>query len=81
MVDNENTILCFSTIDGKKLWNFETQSTFIKSNKKLSIIINDKHVLFSNSAGDITKLNANDGELNWLMPTQNTLVQHSTNFL
>ena len=71
-VDSNNVINCFSTIDGKQIWKFETPSTFIKTNKKLSIIITPNSVLFSNTAGDIAKVNINTGELIWFIPTQNT---------
>jgi outer membrane protein assembly factor BamB len=80
-VDSNNIINCFSTIDGEQIWKFETPSTFIKTNKKLSIIVTPSSVLFSNTAGDITKVNINNGELDWFTPTQNTLIQHETNFL
>ena len=80
-IDSNNMINCFSTTDGKRIWKFETPSTFIKTNKKLSIIVTPSSVLFSNTAGDIAKVNINDGELNWFIPTQNTLIQHETNFL
>ena len=80
-VDSNNIINCFSTIDGKQLWKFETPSTFIKTNKKLSIIVTPNSVLFSNTAGDIAKVNINTGELIWFIPTQNTLIQHETDFL
>jgi len=80
-VDNNNMINCFSTADGKRIWKFETPSTFIKTSKKLSVIVTPSSVLFSNTAGDIAKVNINDGELNWFIPTQNTLIQHETNFL
>jgi outer membrane protein assembly factor BamB len=80
-VDNNNMINCFSTADGKRIWKFETPSTFIKTSKKLSVIVTPSSVLFSNTAGDIAKININNGELNWFIPTQNTLIQHETNFL
>ena len=80
-VDSNNMINCFSTTDGKRIWKFETPSTFIKTNKKLSIIVTPSSVLFSNTAGDIAKVNINNGELSWFIPTQNTLIQHETNFL
>ena len=80
-VDSNNMINCFSITDGKQIWKFETPSTFIKTNKKLSIIVTPSSVLFSNTAGDIAKVNIDDGELNWFVPTQNTLIQHETNFL
>jgi outer membrane protein assembly factor BamB len=80
-IDSNNMINCFSTTDGKRIWKFETPPTFIKTNKKISIIVTPSSVLFSNTAGDIAKVSINDGELNWFMPTQNTLIQHETNFL
>ena len=48
-VDSDNVINCFSTTDGKQIWKFETPSTFIKTNKKLSIVITPDSVLFSNT--------------------------------
>lgn len=80
-VDSDNVINCFSTTDGKQIWKFETPSTFIKTNKKLSIVITPDSVLFSNTLGDIAKININTGELIWSLPTQNTLIQHETDFL
>ena len=80
-VDSNNTINCFSSADGKQIWEFETPPTFIKTNKKLSIITTEDSVLFSNTAGDIAKININNGELIWFIPTQNTLIKHETDFL
>ena len=81
VVDSNNVISCFSVTDGKEIWKFETNPTFIKSNKKLSIIVTPNSVLFLNTAGDIAKVNINNGELIWFIPTQNTLVEHATDFL
>jgi len=81
VVDSNNVINCFSASDGKKIWKFETNPTFIKTNKKLSIIVTTDSVLFSNTAGDIVRININTGELIWFILTQNTLVQHETDFL
>ena len=39
VIDLENILRCFSLLDGKELWNIKTEQTFIKSQKKLSIII------------------------------------------
>ena len=81
LVDNDNIIWCFSAKDGKEVWSFKTQSTFIKSKKRLSLILNMGSVMFSNSAGDVTKLDMDTGLPIWITPTQNTLVQYETNFL
>ena len=42
-VDSENTLHCFSLKNGNKIWSYKTENFFIKSNRKLSIVIdNDK---------------------------------------
>ena len=69
-IDFDNVIRCFSVIDGNELWNFKTENTFIKSQKKLSIIIKDDIVYSLNNLGDLTALNINDGSLVWQTPTQ-----------
>ena len=45
---------CFSANDGKLLWKHQTEKSFINSSKKLSILVKDQLVIFSNSLGDIT---------------------------
>ncbi len=75
-VDSNNMINCFSTTDGKRIWKFETPSTFIKTNKKLSIIVTPSSVLFSNTAGDIAKVNINDAELRCSELVQTSLIHH-----
>ena len=69
-VDFDNVIRCFSIVDGNELWNFKTENTFIKSQKKLSVIIKDDIVYSLNNLGDLTALNINDGSLVWQTPTQ-----------
>lgn len=74
VVDLENKIHCFSIEDGKKIWTYVTENFFIKSKKKLSIIIDDGKIFFNNSIGDITALNAKNGDLLWQLPTQNNFI-------
>ena len=69
-VDFDNVIRCFSIIDGNELWNFQTENTFIKSQKKLSVLIDNDVVYSMNNLGDLTALNINDGSLVWQTPTQ-----------
>ncbi len=70
IVDFDNVIRCFSIINGNELWNFKTENTFIKSQKKLSIILKDEIVFSLNSIGDLTALSVKDGSLVWQTPTQ-----------
>ena len=74
IVDFENTIRCFSTKDGLELWNFDTENPFIKSKKKLSLVIKGELVFFINSIGDLTALNINNGSLFWQTPTQSNII-------
>ena len=74
VADFDNVIRCFSKLDGKEIWNFETENSFIKSQKKLSLILKGETVFFINNLGDITALNANDGSLVWQTPTQSNVI-------
>ena len=74
VVDFENVIRCFSINDGKELWKFKTDKPFIKSQQKLSIIIDQNKVIFINTLGDVSALDIKSGNLLWQTPTQTNLV-------
>ena len=74
IVDFDNNIRCFSIKDGSEIWNFNTDNPFIKSKKKLSLVIKDEIVFFINSVGDLTALDLNNGSLFWQTPTQSNLI-------
>ena len=73
-IDFDNIIRAISTKDGNELWNFKTDNSFIKSQKKLSIILKDEIVFFINNLGDVTALDVNNGSLVWQTPTQSSLI-------
>ena len=73
-VDFDNIIRGISSSNGKEIWKFQTENSFIKSEKKLSIILKDEIVFFLNNLGDITALDVNNGSLVWQTPTQSNLV-------
>ena len=77
IVDFSNTLRCFSLKNGKELWNIKTENTLIRSQKKLSILINNNTVYFNNSLGDITAVNISKGQIIWQIPTQNSLIYQS----
>ena len=81
VVDFQNTLRCFSLLDGSELWNFKTDQSFIKSQKKLSVIIVNKKVIFNNSVGDITAVDINNGNLVWQIPTQSNSIYEDSFFL
>ncbi len=77
IVDFQNTIRCFSIKNGLEVWNFDTENPFIKSEKKLSLVIKGEIVFFINNIGDITALNIDNGSLFWQTPTQSNLIYQS----
>ena len=78
VVDLENTLRCFSIKDGKELWNVKTETSFVKSQKKLSLVISDEKVIFNNSIGDISAVDIRSGKLLWQTPTQDSSVYESS---
>jgi outer membrane protein assembly factor BamB len=74
IVDYENILHCFSIKDGSKIWSYQTDNFFVKSKKKLSIIIENEKVIFNNSIGEITALDTNKGFLLWQTSTQNNSI-------
>ena len=77
VVDFTNTLRCFSLKNGKELWNFQTETPLIRSQKRLSIVIVDEVVYFNNSLGDISAVNLKDGGLIWQLPTQSNIIYES----
>jgi len=74
VIDSKNILRCYSITDGNEIWKIKTETSLIKSVKKLSLVIKDDTVYFNNSIGDISAVNIDDGELLWLTPTHNTKV-------
>ncbi len=81
VIDFENVLKCFSLSDGKEIWKVKTEKSFIKSQKKLSLIIINDVVYFNNSVGDISAVNINNGTLLWQTPTRSSTVIDSNIFL
>ena len=70
IIDYTNTLRCFSLKNGNELWNVKTENSFIRSQKKLSMVISNDTLYFNNSIGDITAVDIDKGELIWQLPTQ-----------
>ena len=81
VIDFENVLRCYSLKDGNEIWNIKTDQSFIKSQKKLSLIIIDDIVYFSNSIGDVSAVNIKDGNLIWQTATQGSLVYQEAFYL
>ena len=74
IVDFSNTLRCFSLKDGNELWNIKTESSLIRSQKKISMVIINGVIYFNNSIGDISAVDIKKGELLWQLPTQSSLI-------
>ncbi len=70
VIDTSNNLNCFSLNDGEKIWSQLTEKSFINSFKKLSIIVKNELVAFTNSIGEVTALDIKDGSLLWQLSTQ-----------
>ena len=77
IIDFTNTLRCFSIKDGEEIWNIKTENSLIRSQKKLSMVIIKGLLYFSNSIGDISAVDINEGELLWQLPTQSNLIYES----
>jgi len=73
-LDFDNVLWCYSVIDGRKVWNYKSENTFIKSVKKMSLVIDEKKIIFINSVGDINALDLVNGNLLWQTPTQSSSI-------
>ena len=69
LLDANNTFICFSVLDGKKIWQFKSKKKLINSQKETSVILNEESVIFNNSSGEIISLDKLNGNLNWITPT------------
>ena len=74
IVDFSNTLRCFSLKNGNELWNIKTESSLIRSQKKISMVIINGVIYFNNSIGDISAVDIKKGELLWQLPTQSSLI-------
>jgi len=78
-IDVNNILISYSLKSGNQLWKFNTENTFLKSNKRNSIVIENNIIYFNNSLGDITAINSKNGTLIWQKPTQSSSI-YENNF-
>ncbi len=78
LIDFENVIRCISLDNGKEIWNFGTEKSFIKSKRKLSLIVHNDLVIFIDTIGDINALNIKTGNLIWQTQTVDEAIFENT---
>ena len=81
LIDQDNKILCFNIEDGSQIWSTKTNLSFIKSQGYLALAVsNEGHVFVINSSGDLYKINIENGEIIWSIPSTDNLMKYETNF-
>ncbi len=80
-IDFENILRCYSIKDGKEIWSYKSEKSFIKSQQKLSFIINDNKLVFINTLGDLSSIDIETGNLVWQTPTQSSAIYENYFFL
>ena len=78
VVDYKNTLRCYKINDGSECWNLKTEDSFTISSSKLSLVIVNEMVVFSNSIGDITAADIETGLIIWQIPTQSSSIINET---
>ena len=81
VVDFNNILRCYSIKNGEEIWKVKAGDVFIKSEKKLSVVVVQNVVYFNNSSGDITAVDINNGNLLWQIPTQGSTIYEDAFFL
>ena len=74
VVDLNNILRKYNLKDGTELWKFNSENSFLKSNKRNSLVIKNNIVYFNNSLGDISAVGINEGSLIWQTPTQSSAI-------
>ena len=78
VIDYKNTLRCYEINNGNECWNLKTEDSFTISSSKLSLIVVDDLVVFSNSIGDITAVDIETGLISWQLPTQSSSIINET---
>jgi len=74
VVNQNSRLYAFNSIDGEKIWSFESLSGLIKPSRSSSISILNNNLLFTNDVGDVTVINLNQQVIVW---TKNILSQNT----
>jgi outer membrane protein assembly factor BamB len=78
VIDFNNILRSYSIKSGEEIWNFKTEKSFIKSQQKLSLLVNDNRVIFINTLGDVSAVDLNSGNLLWQTPTQSSSIYENS---
>tara|TARA_B100001013_G_scaffold210011_1_gene127644 strand:+ start:253 stop:1605 length:1353 start_codon:yes stop_codon:yes gene_type:complete len=81
IINQDNRILSFSTIDGSIIWNVRSIKSFIKSQNFLSLALSKQGDLITvDTSGNLTKVNSINGQVHWSLNTAGSSLAHATDF-
>ena len=81
VVNQDNRLLCLNIKQGSKIWDIRTMPSFIKSQTFINLAVSkNDEVLMINSAGDLFKVNANNGNIYWNLNTTVSMFEHDSDF-
>jgi len=81
VINQDNRLLCFNTVDGSKIWDIRSISSFIKLQNFLSLATSDQeNIIAINSSGDLFKAKANNGDVIWSLNVSGSMNLDSTDF-
>ena len=67
LADQDNKLYCFNTLNGKKIWEFASSLTDLKSKFKNNIVLDTKNnnLFFLNTSGELYSINYLNQGINW----------------
>jgi outer membrane protein assembly factor BamB len=81
LLDQDNKVFALNKKDGTQIWNIISISSFIKSQKLLSLAISkNKNLISINSSGDLFSINSINGEINWATNISGSLYLDASDF-
>ena len=81
LVNQDNRIICFSSVDGAVIWSIRSIASFIKLQDLLSIALSDNgNIIVSTTSGDLLKINHTNGSVFWSLNTLESMQTDATDF-
>ena len=81
LMNQDNKLYSFSAKDGSIIWNYNSLSSFIKSQNFLSLALSKQGDVFViTSLGDLLKINASNGNIIWSLNTLGGMLPGVTDF-
>jgi len=67
LADQDNKLYCFNTLNGKKIWEFASSLTDLKSKFRNNIVVDTKNnnLFFLNTSGELYSINYLNQAINW----------------